>query len=74
MTTWTMADLDALEHAIASGAQSVSYEGKSISYRSVADMMLARRMIRSALGLTTNLGTYVAAHDRGFQSGGSDVE
>jgi hypothetical protein len=63
---WTQKDLDALEEAIASGAQSVAYESKSVSYRSLQDMLYLRDMIRKELGLTSVNATMVAAHDRGF--------
>lgn len=35
---YTLADKQALERAIASGAESVSYEGKSVSYRGLTEM------------------------------------
>lgn len=46
---FTQAELDAVEAAIASGTTSVSYEGKSVTYRSMNDLMLARYLIRREL-------------------------
>lgn len=69
---WTLASLDALEDAIASGARSVSYEGKSVTYGSLSEMMQVRYMMRKALGLIPSSGMYIAAHDRAY--GGSEEE
>jgi hypothetical protein len=40
--SFSAGQLDALENAIASGAMSVSFEGKSTSFRSVDDMLRKR--------------------------------
>ena len=46
---FTLKQLAALEGAIASGELSVSYDGKSVSYRSISDLMAARDVVRSDL-------------------------
>lgn len=46
---FTVAQLTAVEEAIASGALKVTYEGKSVEYRSMADLRAAREVIRSDL-------------------------
>lgn len=50
-TAWTQDDLAKLEKAIASGARSVSYQGETVTYRSMDEMLRARDMIRKELGL-----------------------
>jgi hypothetical protein len=67
---FTQAQLDAIEAGIAAGSTSVSYEGKSVSYRSLDEMLRIRNIIRVALGLASGKGaTVLAAHDRGFGGG-----
>lgn len=39
---WTQTQLDALNDAIAAGVTSVSHNGKTVSYRSLAEMMQLR--------------------------------
>lgn len=46
---FTTAQLTALEEAIASGELTVSYEGKTVTYRSMADLQKAYDMVKSAL-------------------------
>lgn len=46
---FTLTQLNAVEAAIASGQLSVNYDGKSITYRSIGDLVKARDMIRADL-------------------------
>lgn len=46
---FTLTQLDALDRAIASGTLTVSYDGKSTTYRSTDDLIKARNLIRSEL-------------------------
>lgn len=47
---WTDADLQAVETAIATGERRVSFaDGRSVEYRSVAELVEARTLIRAAL-------------------------
>lgn len=48
---WTNEQLAALEESIALGATTVQYTDRTVTYRSLADMMRLRDMIRSDLGL-----------------------
>jgi hypothetical protein len=52
MTTssWTPDDLRALEGAIASGARRVKYADREVEYRTLADMLALRDLMRSHLG------------------------
>lgn len=71
---FTQSDLDALEIAIATGATSFSYEGKTVSYRSLDEMLRVRGIMQQALGLTSGSSTMVAAHNRGFSSSGFESD
>lgn len=53
-TSYTQAQLTALEAAYASGARSVSHQGKTIVYTSRAEMASVLREIRLALGVTSS--------------------
>lgn len=55
-TTWTTADLEALEKAIASGALSVQYADRRVQYRSLDEMLKIRDLMRKALGKTDPSG------------------
>lgn len=47
---WQQSDLDKLDGAIAAGVQQVTYaDGRSIRYQSGADMLAARREIKTEL-------------------------
>lgn len=48
-TAYTPQHLHALQEALASGEQRVAYEGKSVEYRSVADLKAAIAQVQSAL-------------------------
>jgi len=62
-----MAELVAINEAIVSGVTTVSYNGKSVTYRSLDELLRLRTIIMSALGLTPRAsGTILAAHDRGY--------
>ena len=68
---FSQAQLDAIEDGIAAGVTSVSYEGKTASYRSIDDMLRIRDIIRRALGIVPqSSATVLVAHDRGFSGGG----
>lgn len=71
---FTQAQLDAIEEAIVSGTTSVSYEGKSVTYRTLDEMLRVRAIIRTALGLTNPAATVLVEHHRGFreQIGGDE--
>lgn len=50
MTTFTQAHLDNLREMAASGITEASYDGKTIKYRSMEELMLAIAMVERALG------------------------
>lgn len=53
---FTLTQLNALETAMASGQLSVNYDGKSITYRSVDDLIKARNLVRAELMASGLLG------------------
>lgn len=65
---FTQAQLNAIETGIAAGTTSVSYEGKSVTYRSLDEMLRIRAIIRSALGLVEPPVTVLVSHDRGYDA------
>jgi hypothetical protein len=46
---WTQAQLDAIEAAIASGELTVHFGDRSVTYRSMDDLLKARAVIKDAL-------------------------
>lgn len=66
MPSWTQPQLDALESAIARGVTSVTYDGKKVEYRSLAEMLSIRDRMREALGLTAVSSTRYASFRRGL--------
>lgn len=61
MPGFTTTQLTAIETAIASGELTVEYDGKRVSYRSMADLMKARDTIKGELEAA---GTMTAAFPR----------
>ena len=66
-TSFTLAQLTAIETAYASGATSVSHNGKTVNYRNLQEMERIMNTIRAALGVTnaTNAPTVTYAEFRG---------
>jgi hypothetical protein len=72
MSSWTPGQLVALETAIASGAKTISYEGKQITYASLDEMLRIRNIIQVALGLIARpSSTVLVAHSRGYPGFGT---
>jgi hypothetical protein len=46
---WTAAQLSALEDAIATGTTRVTHDGKTVEYRSLAEMVQVRNLMRSEM-------------------------
>jgi hypothetical protein len=58
LMAFTQAQLDAIENAIASGTLSVSFpDGKSVTYRSLAELITARDMMKNSISGTTTRST-----------------
>ncbi len=51
MTTYTLEHAQALREAIASGEHRVTYDGKTIEYRTVSDLKLALAEVEAGLAL-----------------------
>lgn len=73
MSAFTQAMLDELEKAIAMGARRVKYSDKEVEYNSIKDMLIARDLMRKALGLvsSTNKRIYLE-HSKGTNGNSSD--
>jgi hypothetical protein len=63
---FTQDDLNNVERAIVSGSLSVSYDGKSRTFRSLNDLLLIRNIIQNALGMNPGRSnTVLVAHNSG---------
>lgn len=54
MAGYSQAQLDALDEAIASGALTVKYADKEVTYRSLNDMLRIRELMAKSLGQKTS--------------------
>jgi hypothetical protein len=65
---FTAAQLTALEEAIASGELTVEFEGKRVTYRSMAELLQARDVVKAGLEaagtLPASARTSYAAHSK----------
>jgi hypothetical protein len=50
---WSSTDLTNLEDAIAQGVTTLVINGKTVTYRSLADMLALRDVMRREIGLST---------------------
>lgn len=48
--SWTQSDIDKLKEAIASGAQSVSYRDRTVTYRSLSEMERVLAKMEGSVG------------------------
>jgi hypothetical protein len=63
---YTQAQLDALDAAIASGTMVVMYDGKRIEYRSMDELVRARRIVAAGLNPSVPRTTHwTPEYDRG---------
>jgi hypothetical protein len=51
--SWTQTELDALDAAIAQGVLSYTINGKTVTYRSLDDMLRLRAQMQREIGLST---------------------
>jgi len=62
---YTTGMLAAIQEAIGSGVTTVSYEGKTVTYRSLNDMLRLENIIATALGLVSIASsTWLVSYDR----------
>ena len=54
---FTQAQVDAIDSAIAQGVRSVTYDGKTVTYNTVDDMLKARNMMRDAIAKAAGTAT-----------------
>jgi hypothetical protein len=62
---FTSSDLDAINAAIATGELTVEYNGRRVTYRSMADLLQAKRVIEAELQLQPRPRTSLAYRDKG---------
>ena len=58
---WTQSDLDAIDAAIKSGTTMVKYDTKTVTYRSLDELIRIRGLMQKELGLTTGASGRVYA-------------
>lgn len=63
---WTTQQMQRLEKAIASGALTVRYADRTVTYRNQSEMLALLEEMRAALGLSTPQRTRYASTSRGF--------
>lgn len=61
---FTRQQLQALDDAIASGELTVSHNGRTVTYRSTRDLLLARDAVARALATDSGSSTAGSAHHR----------
>lgn len=63
---YTQTQLDALDEAIASGTLVVMYDGKRVEYRSLDELMRARRIVERGLsGAAARVTGWNPSYERG---------
>lgn len=66
-TTWTQADLEAVERTIAQGATTVKFKDRTVEYQSLSNLFRIRDMIRRYLGDTATAGGRLFMdHSKGY--------
>ncbi len=65
---WTVTDLDRLKAAIATGARVVQYSDKRMEYRSLKEMIQAKRMMEAELKGRASTGS-LQSHNPVFTKG-----
>ncbi len=63
---WTATDLTRLEAAIARGEKTVQFADRSVTYRSLQEMLEARKVIADALDTTRPSRVFYVAPTRGL--------
>ena len=63
---FTLADLVAIQRAIASGARTVQFSDRSTTYRSLAELRAAERIISESLAVPTPPKQFLGYSDKGF--------
>ena len=54
---WTQTDLDAIEASIATGELTVRFADRQVTYRSIAELIEARNVIRDAVQAAAGTAT-----------------
>lgn len=62
---WTQEDINALKSSIASGTLSVAYSDRSVTYRSMAEMLQALALMQREVQGSSAVNHRLAAHSKG---------
>lgn len=62
---WTQADIDALDVAIKQGVQTVSYADRTVTYRSLDDMLRLRQVMTNSAAGSAGVSSTLAKFDKG---------
>ena len=69
---YVQADLDNLERMIATGVLKTTYNGNSVEYRSMADLIAARNLVAGVLAQASRVSrSSVTEYARGLGASGS---
>jgi len=65
---FTQDDLDAINSAIARGEKSVQFSDRSVTYRSLSELLQARKLIEDAISMDTppRPRQFLGYSDKGF--------
>lgn len=63
---WTQAEIDALKAAIAKGEKQVAFADRSVTYRSLEEMLEALRLMEAEVAGTTRPRQYGVVTRKGF--------
>ncbi len=64
---WTEADLKAIDEAIATGALTVKYNDRLVTYRSLNEMLQIRQLMRECLGHVKRSSRKFCCGDKGIR-------
>ena len=55
--SWSQSDLDAIEAAIASGVLTVHFADRTVTYRSMNELLISRNLIKDSIQSTSGTST-----------------
>ena len=64
---WTQSQLTALDDAIAQGVLTVKYQDRTVTYRTLDEMLKLRETMKQELGLTEGRVRLYARHSKGIE-------
>jgi len=64
---WTLKDLDGVISILKSGAQTVRYQDRTVSYHSLSELLKLRGLMQEELGLTSGRTRRYASFSKGLK-------